>query len=105
MKKYLLGLFAVALAIGSFAFTTKADQKSRVFTNYFFDIDTDGDSFISTDWIAVSAATQDCSGSSGNYCNVLLTDTEVETRNFQGQDQVRPTVSDPTLYTRYRVQP
>jgi len=71
MKKYLLGIFAIALAIGFSAFTTTKETTS----NFFYGLNAAGDTYR-----LITVLEDNCHGSSSNIC--VLGYEEAQTAPF-----------------------
>ena len=82
MKKYLLGLFAIALAVGFSAFTKAKTEKSKFTTVYFRLAQTttgnDNEAYFETvgSWTYLGPSYTGCTGSS-MACIVQVDDTQV----------------------------
>jgi hypothetical protein len=95
MKKYLLGVFAIALAIGFSAFTSVKTEKNRAFTSYYFTIDASTGTVITsgTTWINDEVAVDPGCAFNGTeeFCKVQLSyPSEVETQGSGDNIQFRP---------------
>lgn len=76
MKKYLFGLFAVALAIGSFAFTMPKSVKAQVVVAFVGDLDDQASVQDESLWEKVSVAPS-CDGTNDKACMIQIDETRL----------------------------
>jgi hypothetical protein len=76
MKKYLFGVFAIALAIGFSAFTTTPHKSKNVFSDVFFEYQgpnfTQSEVIKPANWVEVSDLTGSCTGVNENACRIKV---------------------------------
>lgn len=87
MKKYLLGFFAIALAVAFSAFTVSSSKTTDF---YYFATTADGSAFANPDQWVTPSTSHLCTGSFGNYCSVQIPDNKIELGSGENAGKIRP---------------
>jgi len=87
MKKYLLGLFAVVLALGFSAFTISTKTTD---TFYYFATNDEGTAFADPDTYVVPQTSHLCQGNFDVYCSVQIPDSKIEFGTGSDEGKIRP---------------